>query len=112
MYAQDNQGKFPATLQDIQSYIGNERALESPRKPPTFPGPSYIYVEAMAGKKMDQLQYPEQIVIVYENPAYCHDKIAVGFLDGHSELMSLAVFRRKLEDTYKQLGQPMPDMPN
>ncbi len=109
MYAHENQGKLPATLQEIKSYIGGEEVLESPRKPPSFAGPSYIYVEALAGKKMDQLKYPEVIVIVYENPAYCRDNIIVGFLDGHSEKVTLSIFKQKLEYTYQQLGQPMPD---
>ena len=108
MYAQENQGKMPANLQDIKSYIGGEDALESPRKPPNFPGPSYIYVEALAGKKMSELKFPEQVVMVYENPDISGNEINVGFLDGHCEKMPPPAFRQALEATYKQLGQPMP----
>jgi hypothetical protein len=109
MYAED-QGKMPANLQDIKSYIGDERTLESPQKPKDFPGPSYIYVDALAGKKMDELKFPEEIVIIYENPAFSSDEINVGFLDGHCEKMTQFAFRKVLEETYKQLGQPMPNM--
>lgn len=109
MYAGENQDKLPSSLQDIKLYIGGEDALESPRKPKGFPGPSYLYVEALAGKKMGQLKFPEEVVIVYENPAFSGNEINVGFADGHCEKMPLSIFRRRLEDTYKQLGQPMPD---
>ncbi len=47
--------------------------------------------------------------MVYENPAFCEDTINVGFLDGYCEVMTLAAFRKALEDTYKKLGEPMPE---
>ena len=104
MYADDNGGVFPPDLQGMQKYLGSPKALESPRKPKDFAGPSYIYVSGQTGD-MDAHN-----MVAYENPEFAKDRVCVLFLDGHVETMKPDQFRRDLEVTYKRLGRPMPDI--
>jgi len=108
-YADAHKGKIPNSLEDIKPYMKGGTLPESPRKPKDFDGPSYVYVEALAGKNFNEFKRPFEYVIVYENPAFCQDEISVGFLDVHILKMTLPAFRQALEDTYKKLGVPMPE---
>jgi hypothetical protein len=56
------------------------------------------------------MQEPRKIIIAYENPAFCSDRICAAFLDGHSESMRPAEFVKRLQATYKQLGRDMPEI--
>lgn len=109
LYADAHEQKIPNGLEDINSFLSGGGMLESPRKPKDFAGPSYIYVKALGGRKLNDFKSPHEYVIVYENPAFCKDYINVGFLDGHEEKMTLSAFRKMLEETYKKLGEPMPE---
>jgi prepilin-type processing-associated H-X9-DG protein len=104
MYADDNNDNLPADLQAAQKHLSNPQALESPRKPKDFSGPSYIYIPGQT-LKMDA-----QNVLAYENPEFSGDKINALFLDGHVEAMKPDQFRKALEATYKRLGKPMPEV--
>lgn len=104
MYADDNNGSFPADLQGLQKYLGSPKVLESPRKPKDFTGPSYIYVP---GQTRDTDMHN---VLVYENPEFSKDRVNALFPDGHVEAMQPDQFRQELEATYKRLGKPMPDV--
>jgi prepilin-type processing-associated H-X9-DG protein len=104
MYADDNNGSFPADLQGLQKYLGSPEVLESPRKPKDFTGPSYIYVP---GQTRDTDMHN---VLVYENPEFSKDRVNALFPDGHVEAMQPDQFRQELEATYKRLGKPMPDV--
>ena len=53
--------------------------------------------------------HPENI-LVYENPAFCSDKINVLFINCHVEAMKPDEFLQKLEETYRRLGREMPDI--
>jgi len=108
-YSDAHKGKIPNSLEDIKPYMKGGIVPESPRKPNDFDGPSYIYVEALAGKNFNEFKRPFEYVMVYENPAFCEDEISVGFLDVHVLKMTLETFRQALEDTYKKLGVPMPE---
>jgi len=106
IYANDDpDGRFPPNLQKLVEldYI-TAKQLESPLKPRGFDGPSYIYVAGQSSA-----MNPGNIV-VYENPAFCSDKINVLFNDGHVDRMEPAEFLRKLEETYKRLGREMPEI--
>jgi len=105
IYANDYEDKFPPNLREL---VEKEelplKALESPRKPKGFDGPSYIYIPGQT-VKMD----PDNVV-VYENPEFCSDNINVLFVDSHVEAMRPEAFLQKLEETYKRLGREMPDI--
>ncbi|MHC4545719.1 MAG: hypothetical protein ACYTDW_12570 [Planctomycetota bacterium] len=108
-YADAHEQRIPNSLEDIKSFLGGMIMLKSPRQPEDFDGPGYIYVKALGGRDFRKFRPAYEYVIVYENPAFCEDYINVGFLDGHEERMTLPAFRKALEDTYKKLGQPMPE---
>ena len=107
MYADDNDGSFPENFDQIKEYIGNSKVLESPMKPKDFNGPSYIYVQGHSKKAGTS---PEKDVIIYENPAYCNDRINIAFLDGHIEQMQRDKFLEILKETYQRLGREMPEI--
>ncbi len=102
MYAEDNDGKFPADLENAKRYYPNAKILESPRKPGHFDGPSYVYIPDQSVKA------DPRNIVAYENPEYAWDDLAVLFLDGHVEKMSSDRFQSELEATYERLGRPMP----
>jgi prepilin-type processing-associated H-X9-DG protein len=108
MYAQDNNEQFAANIEQLDKYLGNnsKKVLESPLKPANFNGPSYIYVPGHSSKDKN----PASIILIYENPQYCTDKINVAFLDGHVESLTRNNFLEKLKGTYEQLGKPMPEI--
>lgn len=109
LYADSHEQRIPNSLAELKSFLGGMIMLESPRQPKDFDGPGYIYVKALGGRDLRKFRPAHEYVIVYENPAFCQDYINVGFLDGHEERMPLAAFRQALEDTYKKLGEPMPE---
>jgi prepilin-type processing-associated H-X9-DG protein len=51
-----------------------------------------------------------EIIVVYENPQFCKDGVNVGFLDGHVMFMKPAEFKKVIEETYKRLNKPMPEI--
>jgi hypothetical protein len=106
MYADDHEGKFPDNLQKLYPYHRNPKILESPRKPKDFIGPSYIYVAGLKARMPDS----SRIIIFYENPAFCGDKVCAAFLDGHVEALGQTEFLERLKETYKQLGKEMPEI--
>jgi len=107
LYADEHDGKFAPDLQQLYPYHRNPKILESPHKPEDFDGPSYIYI---AGLNMAARTKPWKIIIAYENPAFCSDRICAAFLDGHSESMRPAEFLKQLQATYEQLGRKMPEI--
>jgi len=104
MYANDHDGNFPANFEQMNSYIGNSKILESPLKPKDFAGPSYIYI---AGQKTSM---DPGNIIAYENPQYCREGTNVLFMDGHVEWMKPDIFLRELRATYQRLGREMPEI--
>ena len=106
MYADDHDGRFPDDLQAARSYFGSSKVLESPRKPKGFEGESYIYIN---GQSL-QIDSPATQILVYENPEFCDDKISAAFMDGHVESMSRNRFLKAIEQTYKRLGRPVPEI--
>jgi len=104
LYADEHEGKFPDNLQKLYPYHRNPKLFESPLKPKGFDGPSYIFVAGLKARMRDS----SRIIIFYENPAFCSDRICAAFMDGHVEAMKPARFLQRLEETYKQLGREMP----
>lgn len=97
---------LPDSIEQAEKYYRNSRVLESPLKPDDFDGPSYIYV---TGHSL-AAESPFKQVLVYENPGYLRDKIAVLFLDGHVEVMTRDRFAEIIGATCKQLGREMPEI--
>ena len=104
MWAADNDGRFPQTLEALKSYLPDSEAWESPRKPKDFEGPSYLYVPGQT-----TAMSPRNI-LVYENPEFCHDGVTAVFLDFHIEFLKPEEFRRELEETCKRLGREVPQV--
>jgi prepilin-type processing-associated H-X9-DG protein len=113
MYADTHDNKFPTSLnEELMKYLGIEskeefsKILESPLKPKNFEGPSYIYVPV---ERLDMKEVAE-IIVVYENPQFCKDGVYAAFLDGHVEFMKPAEFKKAIEETYKRLNKPVPEI--
>lgn len=106
LYADEHEGKFPDNLLQLYPYHRNPKLFESPLKPKGFDGPSYIYVAELKERMRDS----SRIIIFYENPAFCSDRISAAFMDGHVKAMDQAEFMERLEETYKQLGREMPEI--
>ena len=106
MYADEHDGKFPESLEQVWNYHREPKILESPQKPAGFDGPSYIYVKGHSLKAGS----PAKQIIVYENPEYLRDQVTAVFLDGHVERMTRDRFVRAIEATYKQLGRETPEI--
>ncbi len=106
MYADDHDGTFPDTLEQTKPYYGDAKILQSPRKPKSFSGPSYIYVPGYSTNAESSHKW----IILYENPQFCEDTIVAAFLDGHVEAMRPGAFRRALEASYEHLGREMPEI--
>jgi prepilin-type processing-associated H-X9-DG protein len=105
IYANDYDDKLPPDLQALVEKVElSPKYLESPRKPPGFDGPSYIYI---AGQTV--AMEPGNIV-AYENPEFCSDKINVLYLDSHVAAETREDFLENLEATYERLGRPMPEV--
>lgn len=108
LYAEENERKLPPNLQVLveKGYIKKPEILESPRKPKAFKGPSYVYIPGLETR----IDKTHVIIIAYENPAFCSDRISAAFLDGHVKAMDQAEFMERLKETYKQLGREMPEI--
>ncbi|MHC4749667.1 MAG: hypothetical protein ACYTFW_07285 [Planctomycetota bacterium] len=106
MYADDHQDTLPENLEQAKEYYRDSKMFESPLKPASFTGPSYIYVKGHSLKA----ESPARMIVVYENPGYCQDTINALFLDGHVEKMKRDRFLEALEETYQGLGRDMPEI--
>jgi len=107
LYSDDHNGKLPNTLEEtMPNYCPDSKLFESPRKPKSFTGPSYIYIPHETPNVKKACYY----VIVYENPEFCSDKISVLFLDYSVRAMRQQEFLKALEETYKFLGREMPEI--
>jgi len=104
-YAADHGGKLPPDLQTLITEADlPAKCLESKLKPKDFAGPSYIYIPGQ-----DTSMSPDN-VLAYENPAYCIEGVNMLFLDGQARSIRREGVRLVLEETYKRLNRPMPDI--
>jgi ankyrin repeat protein len=106
MWATDNKGMLPKTLEETKAYCPDLKLPESPRKPKGFAGPSYIYVR----HETPYIRKAAYHILAYENPEFCEDKIAVLFRDFSVRAMSKEEFLKALEETYKHLGKDVPEV--
>ena len=105
IYANDYNDVYPADLKELVEKGGlSQKSLESPRKPRDFNGPSFIYI---AGQNAIM---PPDNILVYENPEFCRDGVNVLFNDAHVEFVEPAEFKKAIEETYKRLNKPMPEI--
>ncbi len=103
MYANDH-GDFPLSLNELKEYGLDDKVLESPRKPDSYHGPSYILVNGVC---IDS--HPGNI-IAYENPVFCKEMITVLYSDSHVALIETNEFVEDLRKTYQDIEKEMPDI--
>ncbi|AQT68828.1 hypothetical protein STSP2_02004 [Anaerohalosphaera lusitana] len=89
-YATENNDQFPPNLEVLIQKGYLDVLPESPRKPDSFSGPSYIYV---SGRSV--ASEPDE-VLAFENPDFLAegDEINVLFIDSHVERMPISEFRK------------------
>ena len=89
LYANENKGKYPPTLQELEKSMAAimedakrmQQVFTNPTKPDVKPG--YVYVPPAQGFKAT----PDTVVI-YESHKDFADGINVGFADGHVEFVA------------------------
>ncbi|HET6249876.1 MAG TPA: hypothetical protein VFE47_19455 [Tepidisphaeraceae bacterium] len=89
-YAADNGGKFPETLEDTAKYLGSPEILAKMQTTPR--GSTFAYT-----KPADLNKNPDKIIILVETfPAGIATpaKIAVGYADGHVEMVDPASVKK------------------
>jgi prepilin-type processing-associated H-X9-DG protein len=105
IYANDNNDVYPSDLKKLVEKADlSPKSLESPRKPKNFSGPSFIYITGQ-NPKMDSGN-----ILVYENPEFCRDGVNVLYNDGHVTFEKWDDFKKAIEETYKRLNKPMPEI--
>jgi len=100
MYAMDNKGWYPEPGANWQSRLPLDPVLfVSPRAESAAATDSYIYVP---GYKETDFKNPARTVLVYENPKYVpRGPIAVGFADGHIDLVRVDELKGLLDASDK-----------
>ena len=115
-YVKENDNTFPDKLEQLELYRTNPEKFESPLKPKKFNGPSYIYIAGHI--PIDNKLEARKYIVAYENPEYSsgylskdnnHPFIAL-YLNGTAARMKKDKFLESLEETYKHLGKPMPEI--
>lgn len=76
---QQEHNAWPAALTDLQPYGVTDEMLKNPRRPDQAIG--YVYIKPGAGTQPDDL-------MIFENLKPPQDWIAVGFWDGHTEILN------------------------
>jgi len=103
MYANDHKGKFPDDLETlVDKDLIQRELLNSPCKPSDFTGPSYIYITGFSAES------DPRNIVAYENPAFSSEGTNALFVDGHVQWLKPDAFRKKLTETYKRIGRPVP----
>ena len=99
IWANDHEGEFPETLDDlIEEGITTHKQLNSPRDPRGEAAVSYVYI----GGQADSADLRN--ILAYERVTGA-EGTSVLFLDAHVEWMKLDAFKRALAETYKRLGR-------
>jgi prepilin-type processing-associated H-X9-DG protein len=105
LYADDYNDVYPSDLKELIEKAGlPPKNLESPRKPKNFSGPSFVYITGQ-NSKMDFRN-----VLAYENPEFCRDGVNVLYNDGHVAFERWDDFKKAIEETYKRLNKPVPEI--
>ncbi len=105
VYANDYDDKYPSDLQVLVTECDlSPDSLESPRKPSRFDGPSYILIPGLTGDAA------ANIVLAYENPAFCENEINVLYCDGHVAVQGKDQLKQDLQKTYEYLNKPIPQL--
>lgn len=100
-YASANEDWFPESTDGLDRLVAlgllNSQSLASPHAGSSGVV-SYIYLPPAAS--ITEYDNPEQVIVVYENPAIVPRGLNVLYLDGHMEIMSEPELNRRLA------GQP------
>ena len=94
MYANDREGQWPDNLQTLVGtrYVARPEVIRNPRSPGGEG--SYVYVKPQ--EPMSRLPNPGAVVIVHEALEGTGGKVAVGFADGHVELLPAEDVRKRI----------------
>jgi hypothetical protein len=93
VYANDHKNEFPADLKTLLKTADlPAEALRNPRAPEKETG--YVYVRPTKGASA-----PAEQVVAYEAWDQPPSAIAVGFADGHAEIMEFARFEKALTES-------------
>jgi len=84
MYANDHQGDWPTKIDDLAPTYIKQDMLQTP----------FIYL-----RPAKQAKNIQNIVVLYEKPDAKRPQIAVGFLDGHAELVKQDQFKANFDQT-------------
>ncbi|NSW57152.1 MAG: hypothetical protein HPY44_14155 [Armatimonadetes bacterium] len=114
MYTQDFDQTLPGATwaKDLLPYVGNnEQLLRCPGRPDVPVG--YALNEKLVGARLGDIKLPSETVALFEvrgggesqvgnaadvpDPGFHNGMLAVGFMDGHVEMMSSLELRRALE---------------
>jgi hypothetical protein len=87
IYAADHEGAAPPDLATlVREGMLEEGLLESPMGP--APEPPDIWLD-QSGRRMEDVERPDRTVLCYDRAMYAAgDTVAVGFYDGHVEILS------------------------
>jgi hypothetical protein len=89
MFANDHQGEWPQKLDELAPKYIKAPMLENPNEGATF---EYL-------RPANQAKNVQNVVVIYEKGDDKRPQIAVGFLDGHAELIASDQFRAKFDQT-------------
>ncbi len=95
VYAVDSNDESPSSLEQLldEDYL-TEEFLSSPFGPVWDDGGDYLL---RGGLNLSRIQEPWRTVAAYDRAMYAHcERVAVGYADGHAELLSIAEFQHLL----------------
>src|SRR5207248_6996117 len=97
MYAEAHQGQWPDTLEQAAKVAdAKQDLLIDPRHPDQHPG--YVYHKP---PQMNEITNVSRYVVIYDTVQEWPRSIAVGFADGHVELIGKQADFKKLLDESK-----------
>ncbi|MEM7228710.1 MAG: hypothetical protein AAF432_07840 [Planctomycetota bacterium] len=97
-YAAEWNDKIPANVNELHPYLGfSFNEMSSPYGPAWDGGPDYWF--DASGGTYSAIKFPSRQIMSYDRAMYLlGDDIAVGFADGHVELLSTFEFEQKLHE--------------
>jgi hypothetical protein len=85
MYAEDNGGFLPMTLEETLPYLGEAKTLRCPGVAKRASGAASDYRYLGQGLALTRLEKPAQTVLLADRPGNHPAALVVGFADGHIE---------------------------
>ncbi len=97
-YASDHRDASPPSMQAIKEYLGPGFTLQSPLGP-VHDGQGDYWLNTTF-KQLSQVQWPDRQIALYDRAMFANSPrgIAVGFFDGHVQLLELMEFLAMMEE--------------